>query len=270
MKNLFVLILLLSFTFKGDAQQTDFPKRPEKKELNTTSYQEGEWLKFRVHYGIFNAGYATLKLEESELNGEKLYHAIGKGWTVGAAKFFYNIEDEYESHFTKDKLVKPIQFKRRVDEGGYIIKRDMSFDHTHKIVRINDLKMKEKTEMSIGEVQDLVSSFYYLRNYNLSSIKEGDEIQINLFFDKENYPFKLKFLKKEIIKTSFGKIKTWKIRPLVQKGRVFEGQESLTIWISDDQNKIPIRIKASLAVGSLKVDLQDYKGLSKDFKIVEY
>lgn len=269
MKKLFVLILLLSFTFKGEAQQADLLSNSVKKESNTTSYHEGEWLKFRVHYGIFNAGYATLKLEQSELNGEKLYHAIGKGWTVGAAKFFYNIEDEYESHFTRDKQVKPIQFKRRVDEGGYIIKRDMYFDPVHKTVKIDDLKNNEKTEMSIGEVQDLVSSFYYLRNYNLNTIKEGDEIQINLFFDKENYPFKLKFLKKEIIKTPFGKIKTWKIRPLVQKGRVFEGQESLTIWISDDTNKIPLRIKASLAVGSLKVDLQDYKGLSKDFEIVE-
>ena len=269
MKNLFILLFLLIFSFKGDAQKVNLVPEHTTKESNLTSYSKGEWLKFRVHYGIFNAGYATLKLKESKINGQKLYHAVGKGWTVGAAKFFFNIEDEYESYFTKDKFVKPIKFKRRVDEGGYIIKRDMFFDHNRKTVKINDLKNKENTEMSIGKVQDLVSSFYHLRNYNLDTIKVGDEIQINLFFDKENYPFKLKFLKKEVLKTKFGNINTWKIRPLVQKGRVFEGQESLTIWISDDKNKIPLRIKASLAVGSLKVDLQEYKGLTNSFSKVE-
>ena len=222
MKNIFIVLFLLISTFNGDAQEVNLVSKYTKTQSNKTSYSKGEWLKFRVHYGIFNAGYATLKLKQSEINGQKLYHAVGKGWTVGAAKFFYNIEDEYESHFTKDKLVKPIKFKRRVDEGGFIIKRDMYFDHTSQKVKIDDLKNKEKTEMNIGDVQDLVSSFYHLRNYNLDTIKEGDEIQINLFFDKENYPFKLKFLKKEILKTKFGKIKTWKIRPLVQKGRVFD------------------------------------------------
>jgi len=267
MKNIYLILLLSVFSLKGDAQ-ANFSDESIITEMKSTSYGEGEWLKFRVHYGVFNAGYASLQLKRSKINGQQLYHAVGKGWTVGAAKFFFNIEDYYESHFTMDS-VKPIKFKRRVDEGGYIIKRDMFFDHTNKKVEINDLKKKEKTEMSIGDVQDLISSFYHLRNYELNKIKEGDEIQINLFFDKENYPFKLKFLKKEVLKTKFGKINTWKIRPLVQKGRVFEGQESLTIWISDDQNKIPLRIKAALAVGSLKVDLQEYKGLTHPFDKVK-
>ena len=56
-------------------------------------------------------------------------------------------------------------------------------------------------------------------------------------------------------------------RPLVQSGRVFKEQESVTVWISDDENKIPIRIQASLAVGSIKADLEAYKGLKHTFKV---
>jgi hypothetical protein len=56
-------------------------------------------------------------------------------------------------------------------------------------------------------------------------------------------------------------------RPLVQAGRVFKEQESLTVWVSDDANKLPLRIKASLAVGSLKADLESFKGLSNPFTI---
>lgn len=115
----------------------------------------------------------------------------------------------------------------------------------------------------------MVSAFYYLRNnYDVSNIKEGDEIILNMFFDKENFKFKLKFLGREIMRTKFGKVPCLKFRPYVQAGRVFKENESLTLWVSDDENKIPIRIKAKLMVGSLKADLDAFKGLKHPFKIV--
>ncbi|MNL76302.1 hypothetical protein D3C87_2022480 [compost metagenome] len=55
-------------------------------------------------------------------------------------------------------------------------------------------------------------------------------------------------------------------KPLVQTGRVFKEKESVTLWITDDNNKVPVRIKADLAVGSLKADLDEYKGLKYPFK----
>ncbi len=89
-----------------------------------------------------------------------------------------------------------------------------------------------------------------------------------MFMDAQIYPFKLRFLGTEIIKTTFGKIKTLKFRPLVQAGRVFKENESVTIWITADDNKIPIKLKAFLAVGSLRAELDAYKGLANSFKII--
>ena len=264
---LFVIVLVIA-SINILAQDNNFNKSFAANNVKKISFKEGEFIKYRIHYGIFNAGYATLELKKSVINGQQLFHAEGKGWTVGVSSFFYNIEDYYDSHFTKDSG-KPIKFIRRVDEGGFIIKRDLLFDHKKKLVAIRDLKEMKDTLVSIGDVQDLVSSFYHLRNYDLKEIKKGDEIQINLFFDNENFPFRLKFLKKEIISTKFGDIKTWKIMPLVQKGRVFHGQKSLTVWISDDDNKLPVRVQASLAVGSLKADLKEYNGLAHPLAIVK-
>lgn len=88
-----------------------------------------------------------------------------------------------------------------------------------------------------------------------------------MFFDEENYNFKLKFLGREELDTEFGKIKTLKFRPYVMAGRVFQEQESLTLWVSADDNKIPLRIKADLAVGSLRADLEAFKGLKHSFKV---
>ena len=61
------------------------------------------------------------------------------------------------------------------------------------------------------------------------------------------------------------KIKCIKIKPKAVADRVFKNDESITLWVSDDENKIPIRVEASLAVGSLKVDLTSYKGLKNSF-----
>ena len=89
-----------------------------------------------------------------------------------------------------------------------------------------------------------------------------------MFFDQEITNFKLRFLGKEIVKTKFGKVETLKFRPVVQAGRVFKEQESVTVWITNDKNKIPIRIKASLTVGSLRADLDAFKGLTHPFNII--
>jgi len=96
-------------------------------------------------------------------------------------------------------------------------------------------------------------------------MKVGDEIAIDMFMDSQVYPFKLRFLGKEILKTKFGKIKTLIFRPMVQSGRIFKAQESVTLWITDDANKIPVKMKADLLVGSLRADLDKYQGLSNPF-----
>ena len=115
----------------------------------------------------------------------------------------------------------------------------------------------------------MVSAFYYLRNnLDATTIEKGDTIDMDMFFDKENYKFRLKFLGREILNTKFGKVPCLVFRPYVQAGRVFKEKESLTVWVTDDDNKMPMLIKADLAVGSLKASLSEFKGLQHSFKIL--
>ena len=164
----------------------------------------------------------------------------------------------------------PQRFIRKIDEGGYT--KDIQIDFNHKTNNALVYNKKHNTKDLVSfpkDAQDMVSSFYYLRNnLDVSNLKEGDEIKMNMFFDKENYKFKLKFLGREIIRTKFGKVASLVFRPYVQSGRVFKENESLTVWISDDDNKVPLVIKADLAVGSLKATLIEFKGLKHSFKII--
>jgi hypothetical protein len=174
----------------------------------------------------------------------------------------------YESYF--DKITgNPYQFVRKIDEGGYTKNQEGFFNQSNTQVLVKDYKSNTEKKFPIpNNTQDIVSTFYYLRNHpNVDKLKIGESITIDMFFDNETTKFKLKFIGREQILTKFGTISTMIFRPLVQSGRVFKEEESLTVWISDDNNKLPIRIQASLAVGSIKADLDAYKGIKYPFTI---
>jgi len=119
-----------------------------------------------------------------------------------------------------------------------------------------------------NHVQDMLSVFYFLRNsIDQRKIVANQEFELDMIYDDELFKFKLKFLKREVLRTKFGKIPTLVFRPYVATGRVFKEQESMTVWVSDDDNKIPLRIKADLTVGSIKADLDAFKGLKHSFTV---
>ena len=254
MKKIIVFLLALS-TFGFSSQKE-------------RAFDVGEWFKFRIHYGFINAGYATLEVKEATRNNKKVYHAIGRGYTTGMSRFVFKVEDVYESYFDKE-TGKPFQFVRKINEGGYTKNQEGFFEQVSNTVLVKDYQSKTEASFKTPEeIQDILSSFYYLRNHpTIDKLKVGESVAIDMFFDNETTKFKLKYLGKEDIETKFGTISTMIFRPLVQSGRVFKEEESLTVWISDDDNKIPIRIKASLLVGSIKAELESFKGLKYSFRV---
>jgi Protein of unknown function (DUF3108) len=232
------------------------------------AFETGEWFKFRIHYGLINAGYATLELKEAVVNNKKVHHAIGKGYTTGMSRFFFKVDDLYESYFDKE-TGSPYRFVRKIDEGGYTKNQEGFFNQETNKILVKDYKNKtENTFLFADHAQDIVSTFYYLRNYpSIDKLKKGESVAVDMFFDNETTKFKLKFIGNEDIETKFGIVPTMVFRPLVQSGRVFKEEESLTVWISDDDNKLPVRIKANLAVGSIKADLDGFKGLKYSFRV---
>lgn len=258
MKNIFKIaftVFLLTFTSLS-AQKS-------------TAYQAGEWLKFRIHYGWFNASEATLTVEEENFQGRKVHHITGHGESTGLLGVFFKVDDTYKTYIDK-KTGLPVHFIRKINEGGYKKHNIINFDQVKNAAVVHN-KLKETTEVfSIRpQTQDLLSAFYFLRNkIGDQDLNPGDKLVVNMFFDNENYKFVSKFLGKETLKTKFGKIECLKFRPYVQAGRVFKEKESLTFWVSADKNHIPIKIKAELAVGSLEADLAAFKGLKYPFKII--
>lgn len=233
------------------------------------AFKNGEWLRYRMSYSNFiNAGEATIEVNETKNNEKEAFHVKGYGETSGIISWFFKVEDNYQTYFYKESL-KPYKFIRKINEGGHTKDKEILFNYKNNEATVKNFKKNTTENYSIPEnIQDMLSALYFLRNQKLDNLSVGDEINLQLFFDEEIFNFKLKFLGREIIRTKFGKVKSLQFMPLVQSGRVFKEQESVTIWVSDDDNKIPLKIKASLVVGSLRADLDAYKGLAHPFNII--
>jgi hypothetical protein len=258
-KNTLLVILFISFGLTTIAGQEELRK------VSHDAFRPGEILNFRIHYGIVDAGVATLEIKEELKNfgGRPCYHAIGTGKSVGAFNWFFKVRDRYESVFDKEAMI-PWLFIRRVNEGGYIINQNVSFNHY-----TDSVKSEKATIWVPDNTQDLISAFYYARTFDFTNAKDGDIYEITGYLDDEIFPMNVKFIGREIIESKKGKFRCLKLRPMLQEGRVFRAQEDMTIWISDDKNKIPIRVQTNILVGSIKMDIEDFSNLANEPAIVD-
>lgn len=268
-------VALASFYF-FTPDQTDLTQLPEPlnqvektvdlPQKENDAFTTGESLSYRLHYGFMDAGVAVLEVmpEVKEIGGRKVYHIVGNGYSKGSFDWFFKVKDRYETYLDKDALV-PWYFVRRCNEGGYIINQDYLFNHYTKKVDIGEGK---SCDIPTG-IQDMLSSFYYARNLDFSTVKEGDIFTIPSFVDKQIWTLKIKYVGKETISTDLGKFKTLKFRPIIQTGRIFKKEEDLNVWITDDKNHIPLRAQAKILVGSIKMDLTSYQNLANPVAKVE-
>lgn len=225
--------------------------------VKNNAFAPGEYLKYRVSYGAVDAGEVTMMVKSTKqtVAGREMIHVEGIGKTLGSFNSFYRVNDKYESYMDKKGLF-PWFFYRRVNEGGYIINQDYTFYQDKKLVSTG----KKTLTIPVG-IQDMISSFYYARTMNFAGIKPGKIFEFKCFMDDQVWTLKTKYVGDEIIKIKTGKFKCHKFVPVVQTGRVFKSEKDLNFWITADENKIPILVKAKIPVGYVKLHLVDYKGL---------
>jgi hypothetical protein len=219
-------------------------------------YIPGEKLKFVIFYGIINGGYVNTELLETQYEGKNVYFSKMIATTSGLADVLYKVRDEYQSYFDPATSL-PFKAVRDISEGKYKRYDLAYFDHKNLKV----VNSKNKEFIVPPDIRDMVSTFYYIRNADFDNMKPGDVIKINTFFDNEIFPFDMRYRGIVKIKTKKDEFQCYKIVPLVEPGRIFEKEDDMTIYLSADRNRVPVRVEFNLKVGSVKCDLIEYSGL---------
>ncbi len=221
-------------------------------------FKQGEWLKYSVNYGFINAGEITTEVVPTER--ENIKHIVTKGESKGLVSIFFEVKDQYESFF--DTITKtPVRFIRNVSEGGFTINREIDFDINRGIATVHE-EGRDSIYKIPKNVQDVVSLVCYLRCFPIQEFKIGQSLDIPVFVDRALFKFKIKLIGKETLKTKFGMSPSLIFVPFVKKGRIFKEGEGVKIWVSNDKNKIPLKLEVELVLGSLEIELIAFRKLS--------
>jgi hypothetical protein len=265
--SLFLTAFTLHQTPYGISQTTGAGLSP----ANQESFQAGEELTYKIYYNWnfvwLSAGEVTFKVMDE---GEK-YHFQAKGKTYDSYEWFFEARDAYDSWVDKKTLL-PLYSERDIKEGDYSIFEKVKFNQTGKLTTVwrADHRGADETQTEHtlkGQVHDILSSLYFLRTLDLASKGPGATQPFTIFMDKEEFPLKMRFMGKEGRKKvhGMGHYRTQKFQPDVIAGNVFSEDAKMTVWVSDDQNRIPVMIESPVSVGSVKVVLKNFKGLKYDF-----
>lgn len=247
------LTLLAILASLASGAQTDFCG------IRNNSFADGEHLYFKVWYNMgkiwVGAGEATFDAKMEQMNGRNVYHITGDGKTLKSYEWFYKVRDRYESYIDAATML-PVKFVRNVNEGGFKIYNNVTFNQQYgQAISTNGVFPTPKC------VQDVLSAIYYARNIDYSKYQPGATIPFAMFLDDKVYNLYIRYVGKEQVETRYGTFNTIRIVPLLIEGTIFKGGEKMNVWVTDDNNHLPVRVDSPILVGSVKVDLMGFDKL---------
>lgn len=263
-----ILIFLLCLQWGNANAQVPKQMKAREAPLKNKSYQGGEELEYACSFGIFPVGKAITRIDKRifYVGGHKCYKIDCYGETSPWISIVSKINDQWGAYIDSANVVTHVSY-RKLREGPY--RKDEWVTFNHKIdsayVKVIDYdKGKYTTPKSFktcSNVRDLVAGFMYLRAVNFDLLKKGDTLTISGFFEDTTYDLRILFQGTEVIKCKLGKVPCYKLVPVMPANKLFDGENSISCWISADANQIPVKVYAKMFVGGTGIELVNYKGL---------
>lgn len=240
----------------NDSRSGQNPSKLSFRSVSNNAFMAGERLVFDLSYGIVKAGEGEMRIPEvTRFNGREAYRVQLTARSVSPFSWVYRVEDFWETKIDKIGLF-PWKFTERIREGGYRRESDIEFDHVNNVAVTND------GEYPIPEnVHDMVSAFYYIRTVDFSDFEPGDRISLENFHRDSTYTLDVLFHGREEIRVKTGTFNTIIIEPLIQEGGLFKHEGAIHIWLTDDELRVPVRMRTRVPVGSITAELVRYSGL---------
>ncbi len=259
---MYALILFLGGLFSAaQPAPTDQPL----KLVSDTPINLGERLEFKLSYGWFTVGRAVWATDKNYqmMSGEKCFKFKVTARSAGLAGIFATVEDEWGEYMRPDFI--PLMAYRDLSEGKYVLDEKSYFDYTKREIRTEkirkgNVKPTEYYSMDKDRLA-MLGGFMQMRCIDYSKYKPGDRIRIEAFFEGEPYELDVIYKGKEMLKSKVGHLQTYKLVPLMPENKLFPGKEPITIWISADKNRLPLRADANMYFGSAYVELTNYKNV---------
>ena len=262
------------------AQENTVSKGTSCVPVRTTSEEElafrsGERMDFILHYkwGSINTdvGTATVTLDSLTFNGQKAFRCTASGRTKKFFDVFFKVRENFTSWFTREGM-RPLKFTRDTYEGGYearntyLYKWDAAEPYIAADVYTSKMGQKSMQLPLTPCTYDLPALFFFARNMDMENVEPGKRYPMTFAIDEEIYNVYFILHGRETIKVKgLGTVNTIRFAAKLLEGEVFKGEEDMTIWVSDDENRLPVYFEAPLRVGVAAGRMSGYGGLKSPF-----
>lgn len=225
--------------------------------LQAEAFKAPEKLRYDLTWTGIKAGEATLEVSDTGTGIEITSRAVSAPWV----SLFYAVEDVVVASLRKGQLninggtfgAVPVNYRVRLREGRHRRDKESIFDPAAgKVTYINHLDNETLMFDISGTTLDPLSSFFYVRHLPLEA---GRSVHVEVFDSKKLYQVEVKVLRKETIKTDLGVFNTIVIKPLLKSEGIFNRKGDVTIWLTDDERRLPVMLKTKVVVGSVKATL---------------
>jgi hypothetical protein len=263
----FIILFFLSASLSGQQIGTD--------EFRNDTFTLGEELTYKATFLGLHAGEAITRVDKEyhKILGRSCYKIDVYGSTSDWVSWVTRVKDNWGSYMDTTQFLTRAAY-RKIREGRYRKDEWVTFDQDERkaSVQVVDKKSNKYGEAKqynlLENATDMVGGFMYLRFFDFEHTKKGDTLKIKGFFEDKNYTLKILYKGKDIIKTKIGKIPCHVLVPVMPDNELFDGENSVTIWISDDKNKIPVKMSAKMFIGHTGIELTGFRGLKNSIRIV--
>lgn len=211
-----------------------------------------EKLSYDLTWTGIKAGTATQEVVEDGNTIRVISTARSADWI----SVFFPVEDRIESVLAKAApplLGLPQHYRMKIREGSHRRDKEIIFDQKGgKAEYIDHLGGLKMTLDILQNTYDFYSGFYYLRTLKL---EVGKPVFVNILDSMRMWNVEVQVLKKEKLKTILGEIETIQVRPLVKSEGIFERKGVIDIWVTDDERRIPVKMKTKVKIGSITATL---------------
>ena len=253
-----IIVVALTLTALGPSMlgaQRDGGKRVER----PVPFKIGETLTYDVSWSSFiTAGTAAATIKEKKASfNSTAYYIVAEGRpTPIVAKlysFYYKLDTLLDSY-----TLLPQRGSVYSEEGSRHRLKVTRFDHaTHKAFFEYQTTGTSETSFAVPPyTQDLLSAIYVLRAVPL---KAGDRMTMPVSDNGSNYKLQVDVGPSERVRTPFGESTAWKLKLGIFDPTGHPQGRNVSIWISDDARRLPVRVQGELPVGTFNLNLRDAK-----------
>lgn len=208
----------------------------------------GERMEYDVKFGMFRVGRASMEVVRIDtVRDEPVFHVA---FTVRGRAIFYSLSDSLQSWFSVRDLTSRRFTQDTNDNGTYRVNRyEIHPELGFYVQNARD------TLATTAQPLDDASFFYFARTLPL---EVGRTYTLPRYFKPDRNPVTLHVLGRDTVNTPYGRFAAVAIRPTFKSRGLFSEGGQATVWLSDDEYRIPVAIRTRLSVGSLTMNLRNW------------